>query len=65
MYSMLIDSICKKAGVSVAFLGMDGVPVFFNSKVDPALLTPAGGRGVRRGQTALASHVAATDGLCY
>jgi hypothetical protein len=40
MYSMLIDSICKKAGLSVAFLGMDGVPVFFNSKVDPALLTP-------------------------
>jgi peptidoglycan/LPS O-acetylase OafA/YrhL len=39
MYSALIDSICKTMGVPVAFFGMDGVPVFFNSKVDPALLS--------------------------
>jgi hypothetical protein len=38
MYSRLIDSICQKLGLSVAFLGMDGVPVFFRAPVDPSVL---------------------------
>jgi peptidoglycan/LPS O-acetylase OafA/YrhL len=39
MYSRLIDSICQRLGLSVAFLGMDGVPAFFKATFTPSPLT--------------------------
>ena len=40
MYSMLIDSICRKLGLSVAFLCMGhSTPAFFESTINPSLPT--------------------------
>ena len=39
MYSRLIDSVCQGLGLPVAFLGMNGVPVFFRATVNPYYLT--------------------------
>lgn len=39
MYSSVIDTICQKLGVSVAFLGMDGVRLFFDVPANPQIIT--------------------------
>jgi peptidoglycan/LPS O-acetylase OafA/YrhL len=36
MYARLIDSICERARLSVAFLCVDGTPVFFSGTVNPS-----------------------------
>jgi peptidoglycan/LPS O-acetylase OafA/YrhL len=37
MYSKVIDDICREKGISVAFLGVDATPVFFNTKRNGSL----------------------------
>ena len=39
MYSRLIDDICRKMGLSVAFLGVDQTPGFFTAKVNERFRT--------------------------
>jgi peptidoglycan/LPS O-acetylase OafA/YrhL len=41
MYGRLIDDICKRLGLSVAFLSADAAPVFFPSVVNARFPTPA------------------------
>jgi hypothetical protein len=40
MYSRLIDDICREMNLSVAFLGMDQTPAFFESSVNPNFSSP-------------------------
>jgi len=40
MYSKLIDDICRNMGISVAFLGVDATPVFFDATVNFNFASP-------------------------
>jgi hypothetical protein len=44
MYSRLIDSICRRLGLSVAFFGIQGAPVFFNASTSRSFPTTAESR---------------------
>jgi peptidoglycan/LPS O-acetylase OafA/YrhL len=41
MYSRIIDDICREKGISVAFLGVDATPVFFDTKANGSLSSVA------------------------